>query len=239
MTEMATRLIVERQSPDLRNRLWQLIDEAKGDDVLAPVTVVGPSRYANLSLRHELGVKGFANVRFIVMPVLSEMLGAAALAQAGRRPLTAALEGVAVRAALAEATGALASVNAHAATLASARASFRELRRAPTGVINALEQQGGVRSEVVRLFRQFRQETARAWYDQEDLADAAVRTVLGGRTAGLDELGLIVFFLPGDVSPAETPADRGTGRPRPLRGPAGNHRRPGCRRPGDFTAKRP
>ena len=203
-TEMATRLIVERQSPDLRNRLWQLIDEAKGDDVLAPVTVVGPSRYANLSLRHELGVKGFANVRFIVMPVLSEMLGAAALAQAGRRPLTAALEGVAVRAALAEATGALASVSAHAATLASARASFRELRRAPTGVINALEQQGGVRSEVVRLFRRFRQETARAWYDQEDLAEAAVRTVLGGRTAGLDELGLIVFFLPGDVSPAET-----------------------------------
>ena len=105
MTEMATRLIVERQSPDLRNRLWQLIDEAKGDDVLAPVTVVGPSRYANLSLRHELGVKGFANVRFIVMPVLSEMLGAATLAQAGRRPLTAALEGVAVRAALTEATG--------------------------------------------------------------------------------------------------------------------------------------
>ena len=136
MTEIGPRLIVERQSPDFRNRLWQLIAEVKGDDVLAPVTVVGPSRYANLSLRHDLGLRGFANVRFIVMPVLSEMLGAATLAQAGRRPITAALEGVAVRAALAEATGALASVSAHAATLASARASFRELRRARAEVID-------------------------------------------------------------------------------------------------------
>ena len=111
---------MERQSPSLRNRLWQLIDEAKGDDVLAPVTVVGPTRYANLSLRHELGRRGFANVRFIVLPVLSEMLGAATLAQAGRRPLAAALEGVAIRAALSDATGPLASVSFHSATQASA-----------------------------------------------------------------------------------------------------------------------
>ena len=203
-TETGTRLIVESQSPGLRNRLWQLIAEAKGNDILAPVTVVGPSRYANLSLRQELGLSGFANIRFIVMPVLSEMLGAAALSQSGRRPLTAALEGVAIRAALAEANGALASVNTHAATLASARSSFRELRRAPAEVVDALAQQEGVRSEVVRLFRRFREGVAHAWYDHEDLAEAARQAVLDGRTAGLDELGLIVFFLPGDVSPAET-----------------------------------
>lgn len=204
MTEIGPRLIVERQSPNLRNRLWQLIAEAKGDDVLAPVTVVGPSMYANLSLRHELGAKGFANVRFIVMPVLSEMLGAASLAQAGRRPLTAALEGVAIRAALAEAAGELASVSTHAATVASVRSSFRELRRAPAEVIDALERQGGVRSEVVRLFRLFRKGVAHGWYDQEDLAEAATQAILEGRMAGLDELGLIVFFLPDDMCPAET-----------------------------------
>lgn len=204
MNKTGPRLIVERQSSDLRNSLWQLVAAAKGDDVLAPVTVVGPSMYANLSLRHELGQMGFANVRFIVMPVLSEMLGAAILAQAGRRPLTAALEGVAIRAALAEAGGELASVSTHAATLASVRSSFRELRRAPAEVVDALEQQGGVRSEVVRLFRRFREGVALAWYDQEDLAEAATQAVLEGRTAGLDESGLIVFFLPGDMSPAET-----------------------------------
>ena len=204
MSNSAPRIIVDRLSPGLRDRLWQVVDDAKRGDVLAPITVVGPSRYANLSLRQELGLRGFVNVRFIVMPMLSEMLGAAALGQSDRRPLTAALEGVAVRSTLATAAGELASVSAHAATLASARASFRELRGVAAGVINALEQQGGVRSEVVRLFRRFREATARDWYDQEDLAEAATQAVVEGRTTALDELGLIVFFLPGDMSPAET-----------------------------------
>ena len=222
---------MERQSPSLRNRLWQLIDEAKGDDVLAPVTVVGPTRYANLSLRHELGRRGFANVRFIVLPVLSEMLGAATLAQAGRRPLAAALEGVAIRAALSDATGQLASVSFHSATQASARSSFRELRKAPDAVIDALEQQVGVRSEVVRLFRRFRQETAHDWYDSEDLAEAATEAVLGGQSSALDELGLIVFFLPGDVTPGETRLIEALAKSRPLRGLAGYHGRRRRRRP--------
>ncbi len=203
-TNSVPRLIVERQPGNLRDRLWELIDEAKGSDVLVPVTVVGPSRYANLSLRHELGSRGFANVRFIVLPVLSEMLGAPTLAQQGRRPLASFLEGVAVQAALAGATGPLASVSLHPATQTSTRASFRELRKAPAEVIDALEQQGEVRSEVVRLFRRFRQETASQWYDQEDLADAAVASLRARRPNALDELGLIVFYLPDDVSPAET-----------------------------------
>ena len=203
-TNNAAQLIVGRQPGNLRDRLWELIDEAKGGDVLAPVTVVGPSRYANLSLRHELGMRGFANVRFIVLPVLSEMLGAAALSKAGRRPLASFLEGVAVQATLAEATGPLASVSLHPATQTSARTSFRELRKAPAGVIDALEQQGGVRSEVVKLFRRFRQDTVSQWYDPEDLADAAAEDLRAGRPNALDELGLIVFFLPDDVTPAET-----------------------------------
>ena len=204
MTEIWPRLIVERQSPNLRNTLWQLIDQAKGADILAPVTVVGPSRYANLNLRHELGRSGFANVRFIVLPVLSEMLGAAALAQAGRRPLASFLEGVAIRAALTEATGTLAAVILHPATQVSLGTSFRELRLASAGVLNALEQQGGVRSEVVRLFRRFRQETGLGWYDSEDLAEAATEELRAARSHALDELGLIVLFLPSDVTPAET-----------------------------------
>ena len=204
MSNSKVGLIVEHQSTALRDRLWQLIDEAKGGDVLAPVTVVGPSRYANLSLRQELGLKGFANVRFIVLPVLSEMLGAATLSQAGLRPLTGVLEGVAVRAALGEATGQLASVGFHPATQAGARASFRELREASSEVIDALERQGGVRSELVRLFRRFRQGTRSHWYDSEDLAEAAATAVNEGKSSALDELGLIVFYLPKEMSPGET-----------------------------------
>ena len=122
------RLIVDRQSPTLKETLWQLVSDAKKDDIMAPVTVVGPTRYANLNLRHELGRSGFINVRFVVLPVLSEMLGAASLARAGRKPLTSVLERVSLQEVLSQSTGPLSPVRDHPSTLASVRASFRELR---------------------------------------------------------------------------------------------------------------
>ena len=95
-----------RQSPELREAVWRLVRDAKQGDPLAPVTVVGPSSYANLSLRQELGRGGFANVRFIVLPVLSELLGGAAMARSGRRPLTSVLERVWLREVMAGSDGA-------------------------------------------------------------------------------------------------------------------------------------
>ena len=198
------RLIVGRQAPALTAALWRLVQEAKTADVLAPVTVVGPTRYANLSLRHELGRVGFVNVRFIILPMLSEMLGGAALARQGRKPLTTVMESVSLRAALPQATGALAPVHEHPSTHASVRASFRELRTADEGVLAGLEIQGGVRGEVVGLYRAFRESLADGWHDVEDLAEAAAGAVRREETPGLDDLGLIVFYLPRNVSPAAT-----------------------------------
>ena len=199
-----SRLIVDRQSSPLKQLLWHLVRSEKESDVLAPVTVVGPTRYANLSLRHEFGRGGFANVRFIVMPVLSELLGAAALAREGRRPLTAVLESVSLRQVMAQTTGPLAPVREHQTTQASVRASFRELRRADEGVLTALEKQGGVRGEIIRLYRDFRRNTVSDWYDVEDLVEAASDAVRKGEASGLAELGLIVFYLPRNTTSAET-----------------------------------
>ena len=203
-TKNAGLLIMDRQSPALTEALWRLVREAKSGDVLAPVTVVGPTRYANLSLRHELGRAGFVNVRFIVLPMLSELLGGAALARSGRKPLTAVMESVSSRAALSQATGPLAPVREHPSTHASVRSSFRELRTVGDGVLAALESQGGVRGEVVRLYRAFRANLVNDWYDVEDLAEAAAESLRRGETPGLDDLGLIVFYLPGNASSAET-----------------------------------
>ena len=139
------QLLVCRQSPNLRQTLWRLIREAKGGDPLAPVTVVGPSTYVNLNLRQDLGRCGFANVRFIVMSVLSELLGGAALARMRRKPLPAVLQSVLVREVLAEAGGPLASVRDHPATQASVRASFRELRQVGEKILNSLAARGDVR----------------------------------------------------------------------------------------------
>ena len=71
------RLVVDRLSSNLTESLWLLIENEQKDDVLAPVTVITPTPYARLALRQELGRTGFANVRFILLPVLSELLGAA------------------------------------------------------------------------------------------------------------------------------------------------------------------
>ena len=203
-TKNTARLIADRQSSALRQLLWHLVRSEKGSDVLAPVTVVGPTRYANLSLRQEFGRGGFVNVRFIVMPVLSELLGAAALAGEGRRPLTAVLESMSLRQVMAQTTGPLAPVREHPTTHTSVRASFRELRRTDEDVLTALEGQGEVRGEVARLYRDFRRNTVSDWYDVEDLAEAAAEAVRRGTASGLADLGLIVFYLPRNTTPAET-----------------------------------
>ena len=195
-SQQQSRLIIDRQSPALREALWRVVKEAKeSEGVLAPVTVIGPSQYANLGLRHELGRSGYVNVRFALLPMLAEMLGACAMAKADRRPLTPALENVLLRAVLENAGGLLENVKQHRSTLAGVRASFRDLRRAPDSVRQALEHSGGVRGEVVRLYSLSRNSTAEDWYDGEDLAEAAAEAVLEGTAATLAELGLVVFYM--------------------------------------------
>ena len=196
------RLVMGRQSPALREALWGLVRAAKRGDLMAPVTVVAPSRYASLSLRQELGLAGFVNVRFIQLPVLSELLGGAALAAEGRRPLTASLESIILGRTLARAAGALAGVSAHPGTQASVRASFQELRRLDEAALEELAGQTGVTGEVVSLYRKFREESTRGWFDAEDLTARAAEVVAQGQAPALTDLGHIVFYLPRSVSPA-------------------------------------
>lgn len=198
------RLIIDRQSPALREALWRLVREAKQDGgVLAPVTVVGPSQYANLCLRQELGRSGFANVRFVLLPMLAELLGAASMARAGRRPLTPVLEAVAVRGALQSAQEPLAQVKEHRSTQASVRQSFRQLRQVSGAVLRELEKSGGARWELVRLYRDFRQRTDDGWYDYEDLVEVAAEAVATDTAPALRDLGLIVFYLPYNLTPGQ------------------------------------
>ena len=200
---MQPRLIMDRLSSSLTRELWRLVAEEQRDDVLAPVTVVAPTRYASLSLRQELGGVGFANVRFMTAPVLSELLGAAALEQQGRKPLTSVMENLAVQQALSQTDGALRDVSDHPSTQSSVRHAFRQLRDTDETMRSALAARGGVVGEMARLFDSFRGLTAGGWYDAEDLAEAAAEMVDAGSTPGLGDLGLIVFYLPHGLSPGE------------------------------------
>ena len=152
---MQPRLIMDRLSSSLTRELWRLVAEEQRNDVLAPVTVVAPTRYAGLSLRQELGGVGFANVRFMTATVLSELLGAAALEQQGRKPLTSVLENLAVRQALAQTDGPLRDVSDHPSTQSSVRHAFRQLRHTDETMRSALAARGGVVGEMARLFDSF------------------------------------------------------------------------------------
>ena len=80
-----------------------------------------------------------------------------------------------MRSVLAQATGPLAPVKEHPSTLSSVRSSFRELRKVDEPVLANLEKGGGVRGEVVSLYREFRRRTGETHYDAHDLAQAAQR----------------------------------------------------------------
>jgi hypothetical protein len=196
------RLVAAHAAQD---RLFRLVEALKGPDPLSPLTVVGPSNYADLSLRHALGKRGLVNVRFLVLPRLVELLGAPALAAQGLRPLTPLLESAAVRAVASHAQGALAEVRDHASLHATLRATFRDLRHVGPEALTRLAAMDPLRAEVVRLYRLFLERTAASYYDREALAQAAADAVrrLGSAAPGLRDLGPIVFFLVDDLSPGE------------------------------------
>ena len=199
------RLFLKYQHPDLSQTLGEFIISLQHDDPLAPVTVVGPSTYANLTLRHERARQGFVNVQFLTLPRLSELLGAPSLSATGRRPLTAALESAVIRNVAAGSSGMLGSVGSHPSTHLSLRNTFRQLRDTADHTLEQLSRRGRLQREVVELHRQFKRDTS-AYYTREDLAQAAANAVTESlRKCGRfgEDIGFVVFYLPREMTPAE------------------------------------
>ena len=198
-----TALRVSRLTPSDSDELLATIRQIQQDDPLRPVTIVAPSNYALLSLRHRLGLSGIANVRFMVFPRLAELLGAPSLSALGRRPLTSIINSAVVRSVASEASGMLEPLREHPSTHLSMRRTFRQLRHATENALDSLAGQGGLRAETVALYRLYRDRIAE-FYDDEHLAEAATSAVRSGRAYGLDDLGSIVFFRVRGLTPSQT-----------------------------------
>ena len=125
MTSDAT-LHISPLTPTDADELLTFIRQVQRDDPLRPVTVVAPSNYALLSLRHRLGRSGFANVQFMVFPRLAELLGAPSLSAQGRRPLTSIFDSAVVRDVASEVKGILEPLRDHPSTHLSLRQTFRQ-----------------------------------------------------------------------------------------------------------------
>lgn len=181
--------------------LERLITERQAH-ALAPVTVIAPSRYAALFLRRNIGQHGLANVRFMVMPQLAAQLGGTAVAARGLRPLKPMIEYEAVRIAASRASGSLAPFRENRSFHDTLQTTFRELRSARTDTLDKLAESGGLSSQIVELYKDFRDNT-KGYYTSEDIVAAAAEYVRGGHAPMLHELGSVIVYLPYNFSLGE------------------------------------
>jgi len=184
------------------------IAELKGDDPLAPVTVVVSSNHVGLAARRNLARAGYANVRFGVMGRLVEPLGAPALAAAGRSPLTLPSQEAAIREAIRRKGQAFGEVGEHPALVRVLGELFRELREAETdeGRLQQLAGWGRMAEAALGVYREYLDVVAAALlYDDQDLFASSL-VALGGAAVNrqVNEIGAVVVYLPAAQKPAET-----------------------------------
>jgi len=163
--------------PDLSEALAQ-IAAGRRRDPLAPVTVIVPSHVAGLQARRRLAALGpYAGVRFETLPRLAELIGAGALAAAGRAPLARPIGDYVAQEVARESRGAFAGVADLPGYARVLRRIFRRLRRGGLRTSDdGRSPSSGSFAEILRLYGRFRQATAR-FYDEEDLFEAAAEVL--------------------------------------------------------------
>ncbi|MEJ5220875.1 MAG: hypothetical protein WHT63_02580, partial [Tepidiforma sp.] len=179
-----------------REVLAEVIAGLKGDDPLAPVTVVVASNLVALDTRRWLAARqAVANVRFLVAERFAELIAAPRLQARGMRPRSRWRWLEALRAAAGGAKGPLREVAHHPATLRRLAVLAADLRGVPAETLDGLEQRGEpLVAEAVRVVRAA-EAAARDLYDDRDLVEEAAAVFEAGG-AGTRESGAVVWYLP-------------------------------------------
>lgn len=190
--------------PAALEALRTAVGELKAGDALRPVAVVVPTNAVGVTARRALGraPSGVVGVSLLSVRRLAELVGAPALAQAGRRPSSTPVLAAAARRVLAEEPGMFAPVSAHPATAAALVAAHRELVECDNDALGALVRAGERARTVVALHKRMRDELAQDWYEEVDLLASATAAVRAGVPV-LEDLGAILLFLPQRLSRPE------------------------------------
>jgi hypothetical protein len=204
---MGMTLVRTAYGRDAALALRAAVADAKAGDPLAPVTVVVPSNHVGVATRRLLSSgslgpvaaagTGIAAVTLVTPYRLAELLGAARLAAAGKRPMSTPVLAAGMRASLAEDAGLFAPVAEHPATESALVSSYRELRDLSDAALDAIAATSARAREVVRLHRATRARLEPRWSDEQDLLRAAVAVVQEGGGA---ELGPVIVYLPERLS---------------------------------------
>ena len=190
--------------------LRERLSAAKAEDPLHPVTVLVPTNYVGVSTRRllasgELGTvtargRGIAGLTLLTVYRLAELLGAPALAAAGRRPISTPLLGAVVRQVLRAQPGIFAPVVEHPSTEQALVRAYRELSDLTPDALDTLASAPIERvRHVVRVHRAVRARLSADWYDEADLMHAAAQAIRAGSPV-LDDLGTVIVHLPERLS---------------------------------------
>jgi hypothetical protein len=190
------------------------VAQIKGDDPMAPVTVLVPNNIAGIVARRFLAhgladdANGIAGIYFSTLPRLAERIGSPALTASGRRPATRPVTAAAIRQRLDADPGIFGPVSNHPSTSRALGTAMTALRDVSDSTLTTLGSASSLVKDVVRLHRETVAALAPRWYDTTDLLTAATRLVCATHpdraASATTELGPVLLYLPQDLTQAET-----------------------------------
>ena len=198
---MSIEVVTTAYGPPAHDALAKTVEQAKGGDPLAPVTVVVPTNTVGVAARRWLGRRGIggragiAAVGFLTPYALAETIGASRTAANRLRPVSKPVIAGAVRAALRADPGYFSGVANHPATERALVAAYRELSELGPVALDRLAGTSSRAADVVRVHRFVRAALDDRFSDEQSLVAAAVGA-LGQAEFPVDELGRLVVFLP-------------------------------------------
>lgn len=171
---------------------------AKGDDPLAPVTVVVPTNTCGVMTRRALGRRrGVVGVDMVTLNRLAELIAGPTLAAAGRPPMSTPVIDLTIADVLARDPGPFGAVATHPSTVVAVRELHAELRLADPDAVARLRDESLRGRQAVRVSDAVTAALQAAWYDEADLYATATRSVDQGVP---DRLRSLVLYLPVELS---------------------------------------
>lgn len=174
--------------------LAEAVRDAQGGDPLAAVMVVVPTNAVGVAARRWLGRHGgVAAVDMVTPGRLAERLVGTEFVASGRRPVSAPVVDLAVRAELDRYAGSFAAVAEHPATVTALRDAYVELRLAGDGALEALAAVSSRSREVARVAGAVATRLAPEWYDEADLLTAAAERLSAADANDAVATRIVVF----------------------------------------------
>lgn len=193
---MPTTLEITGYGDAAHRALADAIEEHKAADPLRPVSVIVPSNYVGIAARRALGKRrGVAAVTFLTPYRLAELLGSAAVAAAGKRPISTPILAGAMRAVLDREPGRFEGVHTHPATERSLVKAHRALSEVPADTLKLLSAGSARTADVIRIFQAVNREIESKYSNERDLVDEAIKAISAGASTVAD-LGPAILFLP-------------------------------------------